>query len=258
MKNIQMNKLIQITKIIVLGLVTAIGIQYVSAAGSWTPAPANPPAGNVDAPINTSTSVQQKAGPLHLNVGGNGVGLVVFGQSIFNDAVVIKKHLDLNQGTSPVGDGKAFGVDFCLQPGTDPTKCLSYVANGVVTKIIKGSGITINPTTGVGDVTISVENDGSMFNYASNGTQVLTYNGVPGVTYAVWAQADVSGGAGGCTFHGEVNDVKQLHDHTVSANTTVPVSILIGRGSGSIKAALVTTNCTFNGASTDFVFDPVM
>jgi hypothetical protein len=65
-----MKSIIQNIKIIVLGLVVALGVGYVSAA--WTPAPGTPPNANVDAPINVGSNLQTKLGSLVL--GGLGVG----------------------------------------------------------------------------------------------------------------------------------------------------------------------------------------
>ena len=65
-----MKTITQNIKIIILGLVVAGGVGYVSAA--WNPAPSNPPANNVDAPINVGSNLQTKLGSLLL--GGLGVG----------------------------------------------------------------------------------------------------------------------------------------------------------------------------------------
>ena len=57
-------KLINQAKIIVLALALALGISYVSAAGTWTPPTATPPGGMVDVPINVGSNAQIKAGDL--------------------------------------------------------------------------------------------------------------------------------------------------------------------------------------------------
>lgn len=56
-----MKKHIQSIKGIILGLALVLGVSYVSAA--WTTAPASPPSGNVDAPINVGSTAQTKSGP---------------------------------------------------------------------------------------------------------------------------------------------------------------------------------------------------
>jgi len=157
MKKIQINKIMQTIKIILLALIIAAGIHYVNAAGSWTPAPANPPASNVDAPINAGASIQEKTGALHINTtSGATYGLVVFGKSLLYNFLQINGGFQVETGT-----GKGVADDFCLNPGTDTTKCLSYVLPGgpgaaPVTKIINGGGITINPVNGVGNVNIGL------------------------------------------------------------------------------------------------------
>lgn len=63
-----MNKqqIIQNIKSITIALILVLGVNYVSAAGVWNPAPSNPPSGNVDAPINVGNSEQTRLGPLIL------------------------------------------------------------------------------------------------------------------------------------------------------------------------------------------------
>jgi hypothetical protein len=61
-----MNKQItQDIKSIVLALILVLGVGYVYA--DWTPAPPNPPSGNVDAPINAGASKQYKTGSLQID-----------------------------------------------------------------------------------------------------------------------------------------------------------------------------------------------
>ena len=52
--------MIQYIKSTVLALIIVLGVSYVSA--SWTPAPPNPPSGNVDAPVNVGPDAQTKVG----------------------------------------------------------------------------------------------------------------------------------------------------------------------------------------------------
>ncbi len=51
-------------KILILSLIIGVSGNYIFAA--WTPAPANPPSGNIDAPLNVGVSGQAKAGGLTL------------------------------------------------------------------------------------------------------------------------------------------------------------------------------------------------
>lgn len=57
-------RILETFKITFLALLLTVGIGYVFAA--WTPAPANPPNGNTDAPINVGASAQTKTGALTL------------------------------------------------------------------------------------------------------------------------------------------------------------------------------------------------
>lgn len=59
-----MHKITTQAKIIVLALTLALGISYVSAAGTWTGPTATPPGGNVDTPVNVGNNAQSKAGDL--------------------------------------------------------------------------------------------------------------------------------------------------------------------------------------------------
>ncbi len=58
--------LLDIAKAAVLLLIVGFGAATLSAQGTWTPAPANPPANNAAAPINVSLTAQRKFGPLFL------------------------------------------------------------------------------------------------------------------------------------------------------------------------------------------------
>lgn len=59
-----MKTITQSIKVLILALVLAVGISYVSA---WTGPTATPPAGNTDSPINVGTTAQIKNGGLSLN-----------------------------------------------------------------------------------------------------------------------------------------------------------------------------------------------
>lgn len=58
--------LFDVAKAAILLVVLGFGAATLSAQSSWTPAPANPPANNAAAPINISSLMQRKLGPLFL------------------------------------------------------------------------------------------------------------------------------------------------------------------------------------------------
>ncbi len=122
-------------KTIILALILAVGVQFVVAAGTWTSAPANPPANNVDAPINTSTLQQAKMGALWVNTdtsNPNIVGLVSNGESWFNGRVKI---VDGTQAAGKVLTSDANGYTSWQSPSTsagiDPTTLVSFSMPGV-------------------------------------------------------------------------------------------------------------------------------
>src|SRR4030042_1328146 len=98
--------------------VAALGIMLgliLQGARAWTEPSANPPGGNVGAPINTGGNDQSKSGFLGIYTKNNNPGNPL-GPSINPNLI----------GTA-VG-GKVLADDFCLK--SDPTKCLSTATTG--------------------------------------------------------------------------------------------------------------------------------
>ncbi len=86
-------------KSIITALILVGGISY---AFAWSGPTTNPPSGNVDAPINTSSSPQAKNGSIlssTLNIGGtlSSDNLSVFNSSIFSGSIKIPTGAGLNK-----------------------------------------------------------------------------------------------------------------------------------------------------------------
>lgn len=147
----------------------ALGAFALSAVAQvWNPAPANPPSGNVPAPLNASLNSQSKLGQLLINtdtVNPYVTGLTVFGKSVFEGGVQIKggtpgtgkvlvSDASGNATWNPVAppppschDISFIGGPFA--PGTDwyraavPTECLNGMCS-VVLKVFDSPNITAN------------------------------------------------------------------------------------------------------------------
>lgn len=115
----------QILKTLALALILAGGVQI--AAADWVSAPANPPANNVDAPINAGKSspdgYQAKLGALWVNTDTtnfNSTGFIVAnGSSWFNGNVGVKVQ-NPTQALEVDGNVKTKGI-FITNTGTMPS-----------------------------------------------------------------------------------------------------------------------------------------
>lgn len=125
----------QSIKIILLGLLVAVGVSYVSAA--WNPPGGAPPTNNTDAPINVGYSSQIKQGNLDIK------GLISSGVAAVNGLIVENGNVGIGT-TSPTqkldvaGQIHATG-DVCTDAGGVGGKCLS-TAGGTP------SGAQLNPS----------------------------------------------------------------------------------------------------------------
>lgn len=70
------NKIFSSLKVITLAMVLSFGLSYALA---WTAPTANPPTGNVSAPINTSATAQSKAGSLGIGMTTTPTGMLQIG-----------------------------------------------------------------------------------------------------------------------------------------------------------------------------------
>ena len=142
-----MKKIIQNTKVIILGLIVAIGAGYASAA--WNSAPVSGPTNdNTPIPINVGLNEQSKLGQLFINtdtVTPYAIGLSVFGKTILNGPVQIttgtpglNKVLTDIDGTGNVGWRDGGGTNSLIDPSSPfatlaSTALLSYGESGVNT-----------------------------------------------------------------------------------------------------------------------------
>jgi hypothetical protein len=148
-------------KSLLIALILVGGVSLVSAANTWTAPTVAAPNGNVDAPVNVSPVTQFKKGGLVLE-GLNAAGeILAYPFSVINGNVGI--------GTAmPKGKlsvmGTALANDFCIHDaaGVSTGKCLSGSTGGStsggtagVSKVIAGTGVSVSPSEGTGDVTIS-------------------------------------------------------------------------------------------------------
>lgn len=150
---------VQIIKTVKLILISGIlvgGANLVSAyhTTSYHEPTVAPPGDNAPAPLNVSNVGQIKIGGLTLNTGGAATGLVVQqGQSFFG---TVANAVDAM--LKGVFYGRVGADSYCDRTGLN---CTTAANLSGVTQIIAGTGITISPTTGVGNVTVNSTGSGS-------------------------------------------------------------------------------------------------
>lgn len=151
-----MPKILNILKFAVPTLVVVLAVNFVLA--DWTaPVSNTPPAGNTPAPINVGASSQSKLGSLRLNTTIPSLewGLEVYGISRFFGNLEIGnasfpskvKIVDGTQGAGKILTSDANGLSSWQTLGTGSVPG--------VTSITAGTGIFVDPISGVGAVTIS-------------------------------------------------------------------------------------------------------
>ena len=142
-------KLFNAIKVSVLAIVLSLGLSYVYA---WTAPTATPPSGNVSAPINTGTALQQKGGDLTV-------------KNFIADQINVGLPINTNAITAP---------KFCIG-----ASCITaWTQAGAVTNLVAGTNITLSPAGGTGAVTVSTAifpplTSNTACNAASIGKQAL-------------------------------------------------------------------------------------
>ena len=217
-------QIIQDIKSIILALIIVLGVGYVSA--SWTPAPPNPPSGNVDAPVNVGASAQYKSGFLQVNANdasgtsNAGWAFMVPGAPSYLHSLLVANNITTINGRVGVGTvtpaNKLDVVGDVGVNGKTTTTNLEVGVDALVSgKITAGTlrvaggspimGRTITATNAQGEAVWSGTAFGGMFmrNLDANGNYVdcryanpLTDNCScpPGFTrYRVWEFMNVNG-----------------------------------------------------------------
>lgn len=153
----------------ILAAVISMGVSLVSAAnpdcgtGNWTSAPSNPPNGNCDGPINTSTLAQEKLGALWVNTTKTnpspvGVGFwVAAGESWFNGSLKI---MDGTQGAGKVLTSDANGLATWQNAGGILVKrkyCSSSTVVSTNAPLAPGMNTTATPTQTSGELAFTCD-----------------------------------------------------------------------------------------------------
>src|SRR3989338_6160557 len=163
-------------KIVTIGLLVGVGVSIVLAqSGGWSGPTLPPPGGNPPAPINAGIGAQAKQGALSVgtvNPPDVNYKLDVYGsissRGLYNLGNVIFEG-DFKLLDNGAGEGKVLTSD---AEGKGTWQTLSG-GGGVagVSKILAGSGVTVSPTAGTGEVTVSATGGGSA-------TKIIAGNGI--------------------------------------------------------------------------------
>jgi hypothetical protein len=145
-----MKKIIENAKVAVLALILVFTAGYVKA---WTGPTLSPPNGNISAPINVGSSTQTKLGSLIVNAASpvqNAVGLTVFGTTSMAG-------IQINSGGAQVGQVLTI-TNSSGATGWISTSTIMSSGSGSsgVSSIIAGSGMSISPSGGTGNVTVGL------------------------------------------------------------------------------------------------------
>ena len=147
-----------ITKFLLLliAFTLALSANYIFAA--WVGPTQAPPGGNTDTPVHIGTINQVKDGGLSLNA------LTVFGNGYFQGTLGINEVVPSTGGEQDLlldVEGAIGAKYYCDEDGNNCVAGDALDSGGgtsSVTKIIAGNNISLNPSSGTGDVSISTKN----------------------------------------------------------------------------------------------------
>ena len=204
-------ELIQSLKIIIFGIVVTFGMSYLLA---WTGPPANPPANNIDAPINVGINDQIKGGGnsvgslLHINGSLSSNSLAVFGPATISDNLTV----DYLKGGG--------NQNICVNTLGVLVVCAVEVPPQVLTNSV--SAITQTTAKSGGEVT-SEGGSGSVV--VERGVVWVAGAGTPTVTSSLGKLKDASGGVG--TFVSNITGLAPSTPYTVRAYATNNANITV-------------------------------
>ncbi len=208
----------KITKIVpYIGTLAAIlivgGLVSAQTYGGWTDAPANPPSGNVAAPINAGPVYQTKEGHLQLNS-----SFGVSGTSIFADTINSNKsnggyNLIVNQdgkgayGLAVNANNGGFSID---DVGSGAGQTLLHITNSIL-----GGNVAVGTVSPSAGLKLDVEGK----------VGATAYCDEKGENCYTTAQMAATGGTGGGTGVGD-----NLGNHTATQNLNMSGFNVVGAG----------------------------
>lgn len=174
--------ILQAAKSLVIAIAFIIAANYsVAFASIWVGPTAAPPGNNAEAPINVSGVAQSKDGSIWID------GVNSLGDKLYTSLIVNNGRVAI--GTTTVPASSKLGINGNIAAGQycdlNGVNCFnsSYVYNlstttgggGVVTKITAGTSTLITPSTGVGNVTISVPDPLALYKATKSRTAWPSY-----------------------------------------------------------------------------------
>lgn len=227
-----LDKTIGVFEMAVLGIVVISTLSYALA---WQAPSQTPPAGNVDAPLNTGSTGQAKSGGLILNTGGAATGLVVQNGSVGIGTTIPSSKLDVN--------GEISADALRVHSGTDANLVLAR--SNVRTWIL---GVIDGPNLVVRDQTSGANM--AIFEAGAPGNSLfIKSNGLVGIGTAYPSyKLDVNGDIQGST--GRFNAVAV--GRSISVGNDISVANTIISTGGDISAESNSWgSCNWNSVGSD-------
>lgn len=273
-----MKNIIQSLKVITLGLILAVGLSYALA---WTAPTANPPGGNVSAPINVSSNAQIKSGTLQVN-GFRNIGTTVLDGNVGIGTTAPTRNLHIGNGTDEAWikftsrSNALAGLEFA-GVGPNMWKLERWPGDDTMrfTKMGVGYPMVIKPTGEVGigttnplnklDVAGNIKASGTVCDgtgtciggaSSSHGKQRFTSSGtftVPTGVTTVWVSMSGGGGGGAAVNNGAGGGGGGAHAVIASVlSVTSGASITVTIGSGGSNGSSSNGGIAGSGGTSSF------